>query len=161
MRTTLLTTNAQSTTRAQSPQRRMTNSLSRAILSLGGIPERTREQIEAEKKLLKLCASNGLDYYNARNNIYDIEKKYSENDDCYSYYESNQPTNSLVYMMPSKHLDPRKIPTEKDRQRYMASIQAMTEIERNNSALFAQTGLPETVDYSKLPTTKAPLDILF
>ena len=156
-----ITVNSQSSIQTINPRRNTGNVMSGTrVFSDFLQSNRTYEQEAAQKKLLKLRASNGLDYLNARNNIYDIEKKYGENDDCYSYYESNQPTNSLVYMMPSKHLDPRKIPNEKDRQRYMASIQAMIEIERNNSALFAETGLPRTVDYSKLPTTNR-VNVLF
>ena len=51
----------------------------------------------------------------------------------------------MVYIPPKQGFDATKIPNQKDKDRYYASIRAMQEIEKNYSALFAETGLKATV----------------
>ena len=116
-------------------------------INIGELLNRTNEpsqkQLEAREKLYNLVASNGISYRNAQNNIAEIEKKYNE--ECLSYYNQEQPQNLMVYIPPKQGFDATKIPNQKDKDRYYASIRAMQEIEKNYSALFAETGLKATV----------------
>lgn len=116
-------------------------------INIGELLNRTNEpsqkQLEAREKLYNLVASNGISYRNALNNITEIEKKYNE--ECLSYYNQEQPQNLMVYIPPKQGFDATKIPNQKDKDRYYASIRAMQEIEKNYSALFAETGLKATV----------------
>ncbi len=121
---------------------------------LNGTNEPTQKQLEAREKLYKLVASNGMNYRNAQNNIEEIEKKYG--DDCKSYYHQEQPKDIMIYIPPKQGFDATKIPNQKDKDRYYTSIRAMQEIEKNYSALFAETGLKATVMNDIVNRTNKP-----
>ena len=127
-------------------------------INIGELLNRTNEpsqkQLEAREKLYNLVASNGISYRNALNNITEIEKKYNE--ECLSYYNQEQPQNLMVYIPPKQGFDATKIPNQKDKDRYYASIRAMQEIEKNYSALFAETGLKATVMNDIVNRTNKP-----
>lgn len=118
------------------------------LKSLGLRTELTSKEKEARQKLDKQQSSTGVTYKDAKDALAKIKNKYEKDKQYWSTFESKQPRNVMIHIMPYQALDPYKIP-EPDRSAFFEALEAVMEIEQNNSALFKQTGLTPT---EKTPT---------
>lgn len=84
-----------------------------------------------------------MSYKDAKAALKEIEEKYGNNPEYQSEFESEQPKDTLKYILPYKGFDPYKLPAEV-REKYFEALENIMEIEQKNSALFAQTRLSKT-----------------
>lgn len=103
--------------------------------------ELTEKQKAAREKLDEKQASTGVKYKDAKATLSELKEKYK--DSCISAFESQQPKDIQIYIMPYEAFDPYKIP-EPDRTAYFDALAAVNEIEESNSALLSQAGLSRT-----------------
>ena len=109
--------------------------------SMQGLQVETDEvRAKAREKFDKLQASNGMTYGDARRTVEEIKQQYP-NAITTVMQEQAQPKEIGIYIppIPVKVVDLNKLPAEV-RSQYQNAINAMIEIQQNNSALFKQTG---------------------
>lgn len=120
--------------------RDISDMLKKLGLKPGGA-ELTEKQKAAREKLDEKQASTGVKYKDAKATLSQLQEKYK--DSCRSKFESDQPKDIQIYIMPYEAFDPYKIP-EPDKTAYFDALAAINEIEESNSALLAQGGLSRT-----------------
>lgn len=103
----------------------------------------TEAQKAARNKLDEKNSSSGIKYKDAKNTLAEITEKYKDNPDCRSKFESEQPKNIAIYILPHEDFDPYKLP-EPDKTKYFEALDAAIEIEKQNSALVQKAGTGET-----------------
>lgn len=108
--------------------------------------ELTEKQKAAREKLDEKQASTGVKYKDAKATLSELKEKYK--DSCRSKFESQQPKDIYIYIMPYEAFDPYKIP-EPDKKAYFDALAAVNEIEESNSALLSQGGLSRTEQPSR------------
>lgn len=103
--------------------------------------EVTEKQQAAREQLNDKVSSTGMRYEDAKNTLDEIVEKYKDDPKCQSKFESKQPKDIAIYVLPQEKFDPHKLP-EPARTQYFEALDSVKEIQEKNSALVKQADLP-------------------